>query len=145
MCVFDVAVRQVLHHRRRTAALGVDQHVGVGMLVAHPLHIVGPQGGVHVALPGPDAHLLPRLLLDEGTEPHVRAEEDLGVGTVLAVDVLDHVHRVRRRDAVVGLGLHLGGRIHVHHHNRAGVLCLPRAQGVRRDRVRQRAPRVGVG
>ena len=136
---------EVLHHRRRAAALGVDEHVGVGVLVAHPLDVVGAQGGVDVALAGPDAHLLAGLLLDERAEPHVGAEEDLGVGAVLAVDVLDHLDRVRGRDAVVGLGLHLGGRVHVHHDDRAGVLRLPRAQRVRGDRVGERAARLGVG
>ena len=85
------------------------------------------------------------LALDEGAEPHVGAEEDLGVGAVLGPDVLDHLDRVGGGAAVVGLGLHLGRGVDVHHHQRARVLGLPGAQLVGVDRVGERAAGVEVG
>ena len=65
--------------------------------------------------------------------------------SALAPDVLNHLDGVRRRAAVVGLGLHLRRRVHVHDHHRAGVLGLPGAELVGGDRLRQRAAGVGVG
>ena len=84
------------------------------------------------------------LARDVRAEPHVGAEQDLGVVAVLAEDVLHDLDRVRRRAAVVGLGLHLGGGVDVHHHDRARVLRLPGAQLVGGDRVGQRAAGVEV-
>jgi hypothetical protein len=100
---------------------------------------------VHVALAVPDAHRAPRALLDERAEEHVGAEQDLGVLAVLAVDVLDHRHRIGGGHAVVRLGLDLGRRVDVHHDDRAGMLGLPGAQLGRGDAVGERAARVGVG
>jgi len=87
----------------------------------------------------PDQMCIPRpvALLDVGAEPHVGTEEDLGVGTVLAVDVLDDADGVGGRAAVVGLRLHLGARVDVHHYERAGVLGLPGAELVGGDRIGQ--------
>ena len=72
-------------------------------------------------------------------------EEDLGVLAVLAQDVLDDLDGVRGRHAVVGERLDLGRRVDVHDRDRAGVLRLPGAQLLGRDRVGQRAARVEVG
>ena len=107
----------------------------------------GPDAGVDVALAVPDVEagaavgvlLDPGLALDEGAEPHVGAEEDLGVRTVLAEDVLDDLDRVPRGAAVVGLGLDLRRGVHVHHDHGAGVLGLPGAQLIGVDRLRERA------
>ena len=85
------------------------------------------------------------LALDEGAEPHVGAEEDLGLGAVLGPDVLDDPDRVGGGAAVVGLRLHLGRGVDVHHDQGAGVLGLPGAQLVGVDRVGERAAGVEVG
>ena len=141
----DVAGGDVLHHRGRAAALGVDEEVGAGMRGAHRRDVARADAGVDVALAVPHVHRAARALLDVGAEEHVGAEQDLGVLAVLAVDVLDDRDGVRRGDAVVGLGLHLGGRVDVHHDDRAGVPRLPRAQLLGGDRVGERAAGVGVG
>jgi len=103
-----------------------------------------PYAGVHVALAVPDVHAPADRPLDVRAEPHVGAEQDLGVLAVLAVDVLHDLHGVRRGAAVVRLGLHLGRGVHVHHDNRARVARLPRAQLVGRDRVGERAAGVEI-
>jgi hypothetical protein len=123
----------------------VDHELGARVGVAHRGDVRGADPGVHVALAVPDVHAAPGDALDVGPQPHVRAEQDLHVLAVLLPDVLDHAHGVRRGAAVVGLRLHLGGRVHVHHDDRAGVLGLPRAQLVGSDRVGQRAAGVEVG
>ncbi len=140
----DVAGGHVLHHRGRAAALGVDQEVGARVGVAHRGDVARADAGVDVALAVPDAHLAADRLLDVGAEEHVRAEEDLGVLAVRLVDVPHDGDGVRRRHAVVGLGLDLGGRVDVHHDDGAGVLGLPGAQLGRGDRVGQRAAGVEV-
>ena len=66
-------------------------------------------------------------------------------GAVLAQDVLDDGDGVRRGHAVVGQRLDLGRRVDVHDGDRAGVLGLPGAQLLGRDRVGQRAAGVEVG
>jgi len=149
----DVSGGHVLHRLGRAAALGVDQELGLRVLGSGSLDVLGANPGVHVALAVPDVEAGPtvgvvaqsRLTLDESTEPHVGPEEDLCLGAVLAPDVLDHLHRVRGRAAVVGLRLHLGRGVHVHDHDRAGVLALPIAKLIGVDRVRQRAagPQIG--
>ena len=58
---------------------------------------------------------------------------------------LDDRLRVSGRAAVVALGLHLGGRVHVGDDDRARVLRLPRAQLVGGDRRGERAAGVEVG
>jgi hypothetical protein len=100
---------------------------------------------VDVALAGPDVHAATCLPLDVGAEEHVRSEQDLGVVAVLVPYVLDHRDRVRRRAAVVGLRLDLGGRVHVHDDDGAGMLRLPCAQLIGRDRVGERAPGLEIG
>ncbi len=140
-----VAGGHVLHDRRRAAALGVDQELGARVGRAHVGDVGGPDAGVHVALAGPHVHAPAGDLLDVGAQEHVGAEQDLGVGPVLAPDVLDHLDRVRGGAAVVGLGLDLGGGVHVHDHHGARVLGLPGAQLVGGDRVGQRAAGVQVG
>ena len=87
----------------------------------------------------------PGLALDEGAEPHVGAEEDLGLGAVLGPDVLDDLDRVGGGAAVVGLRLDLGRGVDVHDDEGAGVLGLPGAQLVGVDRVGERAAGVEVG
>ena len=64
----------------------MDQELGLGMLGAGALDVVGADPGVDVALAVPDVEAgaalgvvaQPGLALDEGAEPHVGAEEDLG-------------------------------------------------------------------
>ena len=86
----------------------------------------------------------PGRLLDVGAQEHVRSEQDLDVVAVLGVDVLDDLHGVGRRAAVVGQRLDLGGRIDVHHHDRPGVLGLPTMQLRSGDRIGQRAAGVEI-
>ena len=97
-----------------------------------------------VALTVPDVHSSSGCLLDVGTEEHVGSEQDLGVIAVLAVDVLDDLHGVRGRAAVVGLGLHLRRGVDVHDHDRAGMRALPGSQLIGADGIRQRAAGVQV-
>ena len=99
----DVAGRDVLHDARRAPALGVDQEVRAGVRSPDRPDVVGLDPGVHVALAVPDVHRAPDRLLDVGAEEHVGAEQDLGLGAVLAVDVLDDADGVGRGAAVVGL------------------------------------------
>ena len=149
----DVAGGDVLHRLGRAAALGVDQELGLGVLGAGPLDVLGADAGVDVALAVPDVEAgaalgvvaQPGLALDEGAQPHVGAEEDLGLGAVLGPDVLDDLHRVGGGAAVVGLRLDLGRGVDVHDDQGAGVLGLPGAQLVGVDRVGQRAAGVEVG
>ena len=96
---------------------------------------------VDVALAHPDPQLAPRDPLEPEPEVHVREEQDLAVGR----DRLDHGPRVARGAAVVGLGLHLRGRVHVRDDDRAGMLGLPRAELVGRDRRGERAAGAQVG
>ena len=140
-----VARRHVLHHLGGAAALGMDQELGAGVLGPHVGDVRRPDSGVHVALAVPHLHPAAGHALHVRAEPHVGAEQDLGVVAVLAPDVLHHLDRVRRRAAVVGLGLDLGRGVHVHHHERARVLGLPGAQLVGGDRVGERAAGVEVG
>ena len=123
----------------------MDQKFGLGVLGAQVGDVERADAGVDVALAVPHVHRPADLLLDVGAEEHVRPEEDLRIGAVLAVDVLDHAHRVRRGHAVVRLRLDLGRRVDVHDHDCAGVVGLPGPQLVRGDRVGQRAAGVEVG
>ena len=141
----DVAGGHVLHDRGRAAALGMDEEVGARMLGARARDVGGTDAGVDVALAIPHVERSPDHLLDVGAEEHVGPEEDLGVGAVLAQDVLDDLDRVRRGHAVVGQRLDLGRRVDVHDGDRAGVLGLPGAQLLGGDRVGQRAAGVEVG
>src|SRR5665811_2445253 len=50
-------------------------------------------------------------------------DEDLGLGPVLAQDVLDHLDRVGGGAAVVGLGLDLGRGVDVHDDDRVGAVA----------------------
>jgi hypothetical protein len=70
--------------------------------------------------------------------------EDLDVVAVVYAYVLDDGHGVGRGAAVVGLRLHLGGGVDVHHDNRRGVALLPVAKPVGRDRLGKRAACVVV-
>ena len=97
--------------------------------------------GVDVALAEPDRQLAAGHLLEPEAEVHVRQEEDL----LLRRDRLDHRLRVARRAAVVALRLHLGGRVHVGHDDRARVLRLPLAQLLGVDRGGERAAGAEVG
>ena len=88
----DVAGGDVLHRLGRATAFGVDQKLRVGVLRPGRGDVCRPDAGVHVALAVP--HVEARVALgvigqaelarDERTEPHVRPEEDLGLGPVLA-------------------------------------------------------------
>ena len=101
--------------------------------------------GVDVALAVPHVHAPAELLLDVGAEPHVGAEQDLGVLAVGLVDVAHDVDRVGRGAAVVGQRLDLGGRVDVHHDDPVRVLRAPGGELVGVDRGRQRAAGVEVG
>ena len=135
----------VLHDRRRAAALRVDEEVGARVRGAHLLDVARADAGVDVALAVPDVQRAPELPLDERAEEHVRSEQDLRVGAVLAQDVLDDGDGVRGRHAVVRHRLDLGRRVDVHDGDRARVLRLPRAQLVGSDRVGERAAGREVG
>ena len=143
----------VLHGLGRAAALGVDQELGLGMLGAHLGDVVGADAGVHVAFAVPDVEARTTLgvvdqaglALDERPQPHVRAEQDLGLGPVLLPDVIDDVDGVGGSAAVVGLGLDLGRGVDVHDDHRPGVLGLPGEQLLGGDRVGQRAAGAEVG
>jgi hypothetical protein len=74
-------------------------------------------------------------------EEHVGAEQDLGVGR----DRVHDLDGVARGAAVVALGLHVGGGVHVRHDDGAGMLGLPRAELLRVDRRGERAPGREVG
>ena len=86
--VLDFAGGDVLHRLGRAAALGVDQELGLGMFGAGAGDVLRADAGVHVALAVPDVEagaalgiaVQAGLALDEGTQPHVGAEEDLGLG-----------------------------------------------------------------
>ena len=141
----DVAGGDVLHDLGRAAALGVDQELGARVLVAHARDVRRADAGVDVALAVPDVHPAAGHALDVCAEPHVGPEQDLGVVAVLAPDVLDDLHGVGGGAAVVGLGLDLGRRVHVHDDQRARMLGLPRAELVGGDRVGERAAGLEVG
>ena len=144
--LLDFAGGDELHHLGDAAALGMDEELGVGMGGALGADVVGPDAGVDVALARPDVHRVAGLALDVGAEPHVGAEEDLGLGAVLAQDVLDDLDRVGGGAAVVGLRLDLGRGVDVHHDDRVGAVArLPVAQLARGDRVGERAAGVEVG
>ena len=97
---------------------------------------------MHVALAGPHVQVLAA-----GDPAHVGAEELVRAEQHLAVlgDRGDHLDRVRRRAADVGLRLHRRGGVDVGDDDRAGMLGLPRAQFVGGDRVGQRAARPLIG
>ena len=122
----------------------MDQEVGARVRGPYRGDVIGPDSRMDVAFAVPDVNRAPDRLLDVGAEEHVRAEQDLDVVAVLAEDVIDDRDRVRRRAAVVGLGLDLGGRVDVHDDDRAGVARLPLAQLGRRDRIGQRAAGIQI-
>ncbi len=93
----------------------MDQEVRAGVRGAGRLDVRRADAGVDVALAVPDVHAPAELLLDVGAEPHVGAEQDLGVGAVGLVDVAHDLDGVGRGAAVVGQRLDLGGRVDVHH------------------------------
>jgi hypothetical protein len=123
----------------------VDEEVGARMRGAHVRDVARPDAGMDVALAVPHVHRAARPLLDVGAEEHVGPEEDLRVGAVLAVDVLDDRHRVRRGDAVVRLRLHVRRRVDVHDYDGARMARLPGPQLLGGDGVGERAARVRVG
>ena len=94
----------------RAAALGVDEQLGVGRLVLPALDVGRPDARVHVALAHPD-----RSACGPVTRSSQRPRKRSGRKRIslVAGDRLDHGLRVARRAAVVALGLHLGGRVHV--------------------------------
>jgi hypothetical protein len=100
---------------------------------------------VYVALAVPHVHAPVKLLLDVGTEPHVGAEQDLGVLAVRVVDVAHDLDRVGGRANVVSQRLDLSARVHVHHDHALWVLLLPRSELAEVDRVGQRAASVEIG
>ena len=112
------------HALAGAAALRVDQQLGVGSLVLPALDVRRPDARMDVALAHPDRELATRDALDPEPEVQVGQEQDLAV----LGDRLDDGHRVARRAAVVGLGLHLGRRVHVGDDDGVGVLGLPGAQ-----------------
>ena len=67
-----------------------------------------------------------------------RISRSAGIASITAL-------RVAGGAAVVALGLHLGGRVHVRDDDRAGVLRLPLAQLLGRDRRGQRAAGAQIG
>ena len=129
------------HALARTAALGVDEELRVGRLVLPALDVGRADAGVHVALPHPDVQLAAGDALEPDPQVHVRKEQDLAVGR----DGFDHCTRVPGRAAVVGLGLHLGGRVHVGDDDGVRVVRLPLAQLVGGDRGGERAAGVEIG
>ena len=141
----DVAGGDVLHHARRAAALGVDQEVRARVRGARGFDVGRADAGVDVALAVPDVHAPAELLLDVGAEPHVGAEQDLGVRAVRLVDVAHDVDGVGRGAAVVGQRLDLGGRVDVHHDDALRVLRAPVGELLGVDRGGQRAAGVEVG
>ncbi len=104
-----------------------------------------PDACVHVALAVPDVHASPQLFLDVGAEPHVRAEQDLGVRAVPVGDVAYDVDGIGRCAAVVRQRLDLSGRIDVHDDDAVRILLPPSRQLLGVDRRRERAPGVQVG
>ena len=99
-----------------------------GRLFLPALDVARPDPGVDVALAHPDPERAAGHLLEPEAEVHVRQEQDLGVSR----DRVDDRLRVAGRAAVVALGLHLGGRVHVRDDDSAGVLRLPGAELVGR-------------
>ena len=83
------------------------------------------------------------MFVAAGEALHVGAEELVGQNRIsrsAGIDC-DHVDRVRRRAADVGLGLHRRGGVDVaDDHDRAGVLGLPRPQLVGGDRLGEQQP-----
>ncbi len=79
--------------------------------------------------------------------PHMGPEEEVGAEEDAAVlrDRIDHLENVAAGAAVVQLGLHLGGRIHVADDHVAGKLRLPGPHIVSGDRRRERAARREIG
>jgi hypothetical protein len=72
-----------------------------------------------------------------GAEELIGTEEDLGVPR----DGLDYFDGIRRRAADVGLGLHLGGGVHIADHDGPGMLGLPGPQLCTVDRLGEAAAR----
>ena len=83
----------------------MDQEVRARVGGPNRADVGRPDPGVHVTFTVPHVHRAADRLLDIRAEEHVRAEQDLGVVAVLAVDVLDDADRVGGGAAVVGLGL----------------------------------------
>ena len=106
----DVAQAHLVDELARAAALGVHQHLGVGVRRARGIQRLGPNSLVHVAL----AH--PHLDVAVGSHPpHVRAEEEVGQeeNALVGGNGVDHVEHVAAGAAVVELRLDLGGGVHV--------------------------------
>ena len=129
------------HALARAAALGVDEELRVRGVGLPARDVLRTDPGVDVALAHPDPELPARDLLEPEPEEHVGEEEDLGV----LGDRLDDALRVPGRAAVVALRLHLGRRVHVGDDDRPGILRLPRAKLIGRDRRGEGAARVEVG
>ena len=87
----------------------MDEQLRIGVLATHGVETLRADPRVDVALAHPDVQLAPGDALEVGAEEHVRAEQDLAIRG----DGPDHGLGVRRRAAVVGERLHLGGGVDV--------------------------------
>src|SRR6266542_4067068 len=128
------------HALARAPALGMHEQLGVRRLGLPALDVLRADPCVHVALAQPDRELAAGDPLQPDAEEHVGQEEDLAV----LGDGLDHRLRVAGRAAVVRLGLHLRGRVHVRDDDGARVLGLPLAQLLPGDRCGEGAAGVRV-
>ena len=136
----DVALAHLVDELPGAAALGVHQHLRVGIPLPGGVERLGADALVHVALAQPD--------LDPAVRPHpahVRAEEEVGQEEDALVfgDGVDHVEHVAAGAAVVELRLHLGRGVDVAHRDVAGELGLPPPHVLRRDRWPRASSRPG--
>ena len=127
----------VVHGRRRPGEVGLGQHFRRALGMGQDLRarvgltdfadILGGKLLVHLTPPAPgdDPHV--GLAGDIAGQELVRDEDD-PVHAPFAGRLFDHLHGVGAGAADVGLGLHLGGGVHVAHHHGVGILRLPRPQ-----------------
>ncbi len=113
----------------------------VRVRVELPLHVLGADAGMDVALPEPEVEMPARLMFDVQAEEHVGQEEHLALGR----DRPHDVDRVGRRAAIVGLRFHRGVGVDIGDDDPVGVLGAPRTDLVGGHRRRERASGQRIG
>jgi predicted TPR repeat methyltransferase len=125
----------------RVFALGVSDHLGVGVTLHQADDLPLAERLVHEARARPEDHRATGDLLDVTTEVAVGREEDRLVFRDRADDLLG----VRRRDDVVALGLHRGRAVDVADGHGARVPVAPLLEARRGAAVGERAAGLEIG